>query len=133
MNKILKAKEEARKISKKSKLKLKDALVLIAKENQFSDWKSYKDSIDTYWYQSSSPFLNHWFVKHSEAFEFKAKSGGYLLTYKGQYFIASKEYIEFLGLDPDDSVWEAINYDVSSSAALQKFNDYYQGSLKDKS
>ena len=131
MNKILRAKEDARKISKSKKLKLKEALLLIAKEKSFPDWKSYKDSIDTYWYQKSSPFLNHWFSKHSEANEYKEKSGGYLLTFKGQYFVTSREYIEHIGIDPDDKVWPAIKYDVSTSTALEKFYNYYKGMLKD--
>lgn len=129
MSSILKAKKQAKKISKTKKIKLLDALMLVAKENDFPDWKSYKNSLDTFWYQKSSPFLNHWFVKYSEAKEFQKKNGGYLLTFKGQYFIASENYIEHLGLDPDDSVWRAIDYDVSSAAALEKFQNYYQKSV----
>lgn len=126
MNSILKAKKQAKVLSKEKKLKLKDALSLIAKQNDYPDWKSYKDSLDTYWYQKGSPFLNHWFVLYSEAQDFKKENGGYLLTYKGQYFIASAEYIEYIGIDPLDSVWVAINFDVASSQALEKFNNYYQ-------
>jgi len=126
MNLILKAKKKARKISKEKNLKLKDALDVMAKGNNFDSWKSYKNSLDTFWYQKFSPFLNHWFVLHSEAKNFREKNGGYLLTYKGQYFVAAREYIEFIGLDPDDGVWGYINYDVSSSRALEKFKSYYK-------
>ena len=127
MNPILKAKQEAKKISKAEGMKLKDALLALAKEHQFPDWKSYKNSLDTFWYQKSSPFLTQWFIQHSEAHEFRKKNGGFLLTYKGQYFVASSDYIEFLGLDPKDPVWEAIGHDVSSSNALEKFHNYYKG------
>ena len=129
MSSILEAKEQAKKISKVKKVKLKEALLIIAKENDFPDWKSYKNSLDTFWYQKSSPFLNHWFAKHVEAKDFQKLNGGYLLTYKGQYFVASKDYIEHLGLDPLDTVWKAINYDVSSANAIDKFHNYYQNSL----
>lgn len=128
MSSILDAKEQAKKISKTKKMKLKDALALVAKENNFSDWKSYKNSLDTFWYQKHSPFLTHWFVKYIEAKTFQNDNDGYLLTYKGQYFVASKDYIEYIGIDPNDTVWEAIDYDVSTSNALEKFHNYYKNS-----
>lgn len=128
MNSLLKIKQKARKLAKTKNLKLKDALALIAKENKFEDWKSYKNSLDTFWYQKTSPFLNHWFVRHSEAKEFRNKNGGFLLTFKGQYFVASSEYIEYIGIDPNDTIWESIDYDVSSSNALEKFHTYYKKS-----
>lgn len=130
MNDVLKAKELARKISKEKKIKLKDALAMIAKENKFDSWKSYKNFLDTFWYQKSSPFLNHWFSTHAEAQAFRQANGGYLLTYKGQYFVASEDYIEFLGLDSHDPIWEAIGFDVSSSNALEKFQNYYRSEEK---
>ena len=124
MSSIIQVKEKARKISKNKKIKLKEALFLLAKENDFPDWKSYKNYLDDFWYKKSSPFLNHWFTKHSEARDFQKINGGYLLTYKGQYFVAIKEYIEFLGVDPEDPVWRVINYDVSTANALDKFHQY---------
>lgn len=130
MNDVLKAKEQAKKISKDKKIKLKDALTMIAKENKFDSWKSYKNYLDTFWYQNSSPFLNHWFATHSEAEAFRQTNGGYLLTYKGQYFVASAEYIEFIGLDAQDPIWPSINYDVSSPNALEKFQNYYRSEGK---
>jgi len=128
MNSIIKAKKEAKQISKNKKVKLKEALEILAKENNYHDWKSYKNSLDTFWYEKGSPILNVWFATHSEASDFREKEGGYLLTYKGQYFVASRDYIEYIGLDPDDSVWAAIKYDVSSSSALEKFQKYYDKS-----
>lgn len=125
MNPIIKAKKYAREISKTQKIQMKEALKVVAKENGFSDWKSYKNSIDTFWYSKFSPFLNHWFVSYSKALTFRKKQGGYLLTYKGQFFVASKNYIEHLGLDPDDNVWKLISYDVSSSNSLEKFFKYF--------
>ena len=126
MSSISKAKEKAKKISKSKKIKLKDALTLVAKEKSFTDWKSYKDSLDTFWYRDTSPFLNHWFSKYKEAKEFQKKEGGFLLTFKGHYFVASRDYIEYLGIDPDDPIWKAIDYDVSFTSALEKFHNYYQ-------
>ena len=109
----------------KKEIKLKEALELIGKENGFSNWKNYKDSLDTFWYSKSSPFLNQWFSNHKEAKHFQSESGGFLLTYKGQYFVALNDYIEYLGIDPHAEIWKIINYDVSSSNALEKFYDFY--------
>jgi len=120
MKSIIEAKKRARLLGKSKNIKLKEALELVAVENDFTSWKDYKNSLDTFWYEKSSSFLNHWFSTHSEASEYRKEYGGYLLTYKGQYFVASAQYIEHLGLDAKDDVWEAINFDVSTSNALEK-------------
>jgi hypothetical protein len=125
MSSLKNAKKDAKKISKSKKLKLKEALDLISKEKGFSNWKNYKDSLDTFWYEKHTPFLNHWFSKHSEASAHREVHGGFLLTYKGQYFVVSHDYIEYIGLDSNDPIWKAIGFDVSSSSALEKFEKYY--------
>ncbi len=127
MDLVLKAKSFAKKIAKEKQIKLKDALELISKENGFSSWKNYKNSLDVFWYRKMSPFLTNWFVTHDEASSFNKTFGGYLLTYKGQYFVVSKDYIRYIGLDPDDKIWEAIDYDVSTSLALNKLNKFLEG------
>lgn len=128
MESIIKAKKQAQILSKRKGIKIKDALDLIAVENNFSSWKEYKDSLDTFWCGDASPFLNHWFSSHSEAEKFKNANSGFLLTYKGQYFVASSEYIEFLGLDPKAEVWSIIDYDVSSSNSFDKLYEYLKKS-----
>jgi hypothetical protein len=124
MKSIIEFKKQAKILSKKRNLKLKDALDIVSKENDHSDWKSFRNSLDTFWYKSSSPFLTEWFTTHIEATKHKTTNGGYLLTYKGQYFVVDSEYINFLGLDPDADIWRLINYDVSSSNAFDKFYEY---------
>ncbi|MFG1492694.1 hypothetical protein [Halobacteriovorax sp. ZH4_bin.1] len=129
MNPVLTAKREAKKFAKLNGIPLKQAQKQLAYQNGYSDWKSYKNRIDTFWYQKSSPFLTHWFAKYSEAKNYQKENGGYLLTFRGQFFVAQKEYILHMGLDPDDSVWELIDFDVSSNNSLEKFFKY-QGKLK---
>lgn len=125
MNPIIRLRAKARWLSKQQNIKRKDALNLVAQEQGYADWTSCKNAIDTYWYPGMSAFLNHWFSNYKEAKEHKDNHGGYLLTYKGQYFVASGDYITSLGLDPDDPVWNAIDFDVSTSNALEKFHAYH--------
>lgn len=125
MKQIIEAKKYAHFLSKKKGIKLKEALEYIAKENNFSNWKSYKDSLDTFWYKKSSPFLNHWFSLYLEAKKIQKDNSGFLLTYKGQFFIAPDEYIEHLGIDPQANIWKKINYDINSADSLEKFYKYY--------
>lgn len=124
MKALIEAKKLGQILARRQDIKLKDALELVAKENQCDSWKDYKSSLDTFWYKKSSPFLTHWFTVHNEAVNFREREGGYLLTYKGQYFVVDRDYIEFLGLDPDAPVWQVIQYDVSPSNHLEKIYDY---------
>lgn len=125
MKEIFESRKQARLLAKQQNIKVKEALKLIARSHGFSSWKSYKDSIDTFWYKGSSAFLNHWFAHYDEAKNFLKSSGGYLLTYKGQYFVATSDYIEYLGFDPEHSIWQVVNFDVSTSASLEKVYNYY--------
>lgn len=125
MNPVLTAKKLANKIAKEKNLKMKEALLLLAKENHFSDWKSYKNSIDTFWYSKKTPFLTSWFTIHADAKAYQVENGGFILTYKGQYFVVAHEYIDFLGLDSQDSVWKIIDFDVSTANALEKIHQCF--------
>lgn len=55
--------------------------------------------------------LNRWFTNYAEASSSLASEGGYLLPYKGQFFVTLSEGIRELGLDPDDSDWARIGWD----------------------
>ncbi len=63
-----------------------------------------------------STFLNDWLADYETAKDHQLQSGGYLLVYKKYFFIVSKEYIETLGLDPDDPDWQLIDYDWARPA-----------------
>ena len=132
MKSIIEAKKLAHILSKEKGIKLKQALELLARQNSFASWKDYKNSLDTFWYEKSSSFLNHWFTLHQEAFDYQKQYGGYLLTYKGQYFVASAEYIEHLGIDSKAEIWKRIHFDVSSSSALEKMYEYLKFSKVEK-
>ena len=124
MNPVLLAKKAAKDLARKKSIQLKKALEEVAQTNGHADWKSYKSSIDTFWYPMPSPFLTNWFVTHKEASVYRAQYRGYLLTYKGQFLVVSREYIADLGYDPDAQVWSEIDFDVSSAEALDRFHKY---------
>lgn len=124
MKSIIESKKQARILAKQQGIKLKQALEILAHQHQFPDWKSYKNSLDTFWYSQSSAYLNHWFASHKDALMYLEQHQGYLLTYKGDYFVATAEYIEHLGIDPNAEVWKVINYDVSHSNAIEKMYQY---------
>lgn len=126
MHPILKVKRESKALAKTNGISHKQALYQIAFQNGFSSWTEYRSYIDTYWYPKMSSFLNIWFSNYSEAKNYLLENGGYLLTYKGKYFIANSDYIEYIGFNPNDPVWKQVNFDLSSNNALEKFFKYYK-------
>lgn len=60
--------------------------------------------------------LNAWFADYGEAREHLDERRGagsrlYLLAYRRQFVVVDVQYIEGLGLDPDDPDWAAIDFD----------------------
>ncbi|WP_282608035.1 hypothetical protein [Pelagibius sp. Alg239-R121] len=58
-----------------------------------------------------SAHSNIWSASYAEARKIHDDVGGYLLAYRHHYFIVDADYIRTLGLDPEDSDWQAIGYD----------------------
>ena len=56
-------------------------------------------------------FLNQWFAQYAEAKAYLKTNGGFLLPYGTQFFICQSDYIDSLGLDPNDSDWQKIDWD----------------------
>ena len=54
--------------------------------------------------------LNRWFANYAEASASLETEGGYLLPYKGQFFVTLSEGIRDLGIDPDDPDWARIGW-----------------------
>jgi len=55
--------------------------------------------------------LSRWFTNYEEASASREAEGGFLLPFKHQFFVTTREAIRELGLDPDDPDWERINWD----------------------
>jgi hypothetical protein len=91
----------------------KHALAVIAREHGYVAWKNLKDAADMLWCPpGTSAFWHNWCKTHEEARAYLETNGGYLLTGHGKWFIAERGFIEALGLNPDDSRWEMIGYDL---------------------
>jgi hypothetical protein len=104
----------------------KHALAVIALENNYASWADLKRQLEQREKRDAiksnnrySPlyprrcggFINAWYANYEAARDHLAKSEGYLLPYKGHFFICQRGYIEALGLDPDDRDWELIGRD----------------------
>lgn len=123
MKSIIDAKKRAKSISKEQNLKQKEALELVANEHGYDSWKAFKDAEDVFWYHKASPFLTQWFTTYREAKDYQKETSGYLLTYKGQYFVVDEAYIEHLGIPATAPVWDKIDRDVNSPESLEKIYD----------
>jgi hypothetical protein len=63
------------------------------------------------WVPRMDAIVNRWFRTYEEARASLQSEGGYLLPYRGQYFVTLREGVRELGLDPDDPDWERIGWD----------------------
>ncbi len=107
-------------LAKPDKVKLKDALNIIAMEQGFSEWCTFKQAVDvnlfidfkTFFGRSEfGGFINHWYKSYDEAKLFQQLHGGVLLPYKQHFFVSELNFIERLGFKILDSDWQAIGYD----------------------
>ena len=126
---------------RKDGLRLKHALSVIAIEHGYASWNDLKhylekrDAIrDKRAYTPLYPrrcagFLNEWYASYEVARSHLEQVGGYLLPYKQHFFLCKRDYIEVLGLDPDDEDWERIGWDWAKAAdrdAWERLNSKLQ-------
>ncbi len=105
------------------RVRLKHALTVIAVELGFPSWVAWKAAAstpppavaplpdDAMYARGMAAYLNRWFADYDEARASLARDGGYLLPYRHHFFLTSPEAVRNLGLDPDDSDWQAIGFD----------------------
>jgi hypothetical protein len=55
--------------------------------------------------------INRWYATYEAAAAVQRSCRGYLLAYRRHYLVVERDYIETLGLDPDDRDWERIGFD----------------------
>ncbi|HEX5050580.1 MAG TPA: hypothetical protein VFZ65_02300 [Planctomycetota bacterium] len=65
----------------------------------------------TMYTERMSSYQNRWFVDHAAAAASLRAEGGYLLPFRRQFFVASREAVAELGIDPDDPDWARIGFD----------------------
>jgi len=59
---------------------------------------------------SCGAFLNEWHANYSSARQ-SLSEGRYLLAYKRDFVVVTRDFITELGLDPDDPDWQRIGHD----------------------
>lgn len=120
-------------ISQGKAMRLKHALAVIALENGTPDWASFKRKIteeDCLYPDTWSSHFNTWYVNYDKAKEHLSKTGGYLLTYRQQYFICESGYIQALGLSQFEDEWERIGYDWVQPADKKAWKVLFQEAEK---
>jgi len=104
-------------IRERARLRRAEAHDVIAFEHGFVSWAALlADSLPllacvTMYTERMSLYLNRWFADHASAAASLRAEGGFLLPYRNQCFIASREALTELGLDPDDPDWARIGFD----------------------
>ncbi len=63
------------------------------------------------WVPSMDAVVSRWFTTYEEARASLEAEGGYLFSYRGQFFVTSSEGVRELGLDPADPDWDRIGHD----------------------
>jgi hypothetical protein len=109
-----------------ARMRRKHCLAVVAREHGFTTWEqaqrvlrgdAREQDFGTLMYGTKAMgTLNVWFADYAEARAHldEARRGGaarYLLTYRTQFFVVDRYFVETLGLDPDDADWEAIDGD----------------------
>lgn len=85
-------------------------------ESYFADHASqgqrqHRQGYGAFWYTSHcTRFLNHWCKDYAEAQKVHQRQGGYLLPYNRQFMVVQRDFIQGLGLDADDPIWQRIDY-----------------------
>jgi hypothetical protein len=107
-----------------ARIQRKHCLAVVAHEVGFRGWEhasrvlegeeSEPDHGELLYPKGTGAFLNHWCSTYEDARAVHAERGGYLLPYRKQFFVAGRDYVEAtLGVDPDDSDWGALGFDLA--------------------
>ena len=119
-------------VAARDQVRRKHALAAVAAERGFSSWAAFKEHCNpekprtpaafdaaALFKGPRATFLNRWFVDYGQARSSLAEQGGYLFSYRDQYFICEAGFIETLGLDPDDPDWEKIGWNCVEPADVR--------------
>ena len=109
-----------------SRFQLKHALQVIALENGYESWKTVLEREDISWYPRPSPFALNWFSDYQGALDCMKQTRGYLLSYRGQFFVATADYIDYIGLDPEAEAWKKIGFNVVEPLDKKAFKELLQ-------
>jgi hypothetical protein len=116
-----------------AQIRRRDCLLVIAKEMGFLNWPHAKRVLSGEETEDFGGLLcprkcgghfNLWYRTHVEADAIRRERGGYLLTFRRQFLIVERPYIETLGLDPDDPDWQALGFDWHEGPAVVRARLY---------
>jgi hypothetical protein len=83
--------------------------------------------VDSFWYQPDlDVFLNRWFSSYADARKSLENEGGFLLPYKGQFFVCEAEVIRAMGLEADDPDWERVGWDCAQPLDMQAYERLHE-------
>jgi hypothetical protein len=102
----------------------KHCLAVVAREVGFTSWEHARSVLTgdpgatdsgTMLYGGRG-FLTTWFTDYAEARAFldeatRRDERAYLLAFRRQFFVAGSDFVEAVGLDPDDPDWRIIGWD----------------------
>jgi hypothetical protein len=124
---------EALKVAAQS-IQRKHCLTAVAREAGFATWEhalrvfegdDSEGDFGTLLYGANwAAYLNHWFATYDEARAFHREASTpaerrYLLAYKRHFFVVDRFFVEALGLDADDTDWQAIDWDWARPASFE--------------
>lgn len=73
--------------------------------------------------------VSRWFTTYDEARASLVAEGGYLLPYRRQFFVTSREGVRELRLDPDDEDWVRIGFDWVRPLAIDAWQRFCERRL----
>ena len=101
-------------------LRRRDCLNALAREVGFANWPQARAALrgvpaadfgDLLYPPECSAHWNLWCANYAEAQTLRAETGGYLLPYRMQFFVADEHFIRTLGLNPQDPDWTRMGHD----------------------
>ena len=118
----------------KKRIQLKHALLVVALEEGHPSWRDLKSHVEanalsdlTVMYAKGlEALLNRWFARYEDARASLEAQGGFLFSYRTQFFVCESEGVRELGLDPRDPDWERIGWDwvkPADRAAWERLRD----------
>ncbi len=85
---------------------LKDAYAILAKASGFSSWQDLKATLEVnqiFCPRGHSAIWKNWYASYEEALLEVRTGKKFLLPYQKEFFVCDTHYIEFLGLQSDDT------------------------------
>lgn len=101
-------------LADRSFFRLKHVYAVIALEKGHNSWSGLREQVimeDCMYHDACGVYLNVWFANYAEAKTYQQQNGGYLLSYRHHFYVASADVIAALNLDGFANEWAAIDFD----------------------